>query len=257
VLVLKNGMKKIISIFILIINLSSLNKAYAQIDSTELLRDYVYNHRAYYIGKPFSVLLGALHNNVNFLRPYSAGLRTAGTFYYQNDVLYLPYNPNFGSSSLDFQLAKPAYVDMGQRRKMSYEAWDAKIIALLANDTLVGLTVRRPYPTPPLGIFTPAAGWVLAQPDSLTVNNGTVSVYVVLQGQPANWQTPFLIGTLSGTACLPQTVKTVSVFQGYTWGITINTDGTVYVKLVSGIAGMSPPSNAILFLQTPIIYNVP
>jgi hypothetical protein len=140
---------------------------------------------------------------------------------------------------------------------MSYDEWGVKIMALLANDTLVGLTVSRPYPTPPLGIFTPAAGWVLAQPDSITVNNGTVSVYVVLLGQPVNWQTSFLIGTISGAACLPQTVKTVSVFQGYTWGITINTDGTVYVKLVSSVNGMSPLPDVVPLWQTPITYNVP
>jgi hypothetical protein len=252
-------MKKIISIFILIINLSSLNKAIAQIDSTELLRDYVYNHKAYYIGKPFSVLLGALHNNVTFLKPHSAGVRTIGTFYYQNDVLFVQSsNPKFVGSELKFQLAKPAYVDVAQIYTMDYQEWDAKMMTLLGPDTLVDLTVGRPYPTPPVGIFTPAAGWALAQPDSVTVNNGTVAVYVVVQGQPpVNWQTPFLIGTLSGTACLPQTVKTVSVFQGYTWGITINTDGTVYVKLVSTINGMSAPSNVVSFLYTPITYNMP
>ena len=251
-------MKKIILIFILMITISSLNKANAQVDSMMLLRDSVYNNRAYYIGKPFSVLLSTLGTNVSIPPPNSAGVATEGIHYYQNDDIYIGTKPNTAHWDLEFGLLHPVNVDLTIMGNMNYRDWPAYLSPILGPDTLVSLTETYPFTPPPVGTFTPATGWSLAQPASVTVNNGTVAVYMVVQGQPAvNWQTPFLIGTLSGTACLPQTVKTVSVFQGYTWGITINTDGTVYVKLVSGIAGMSPPSNAILFLQTPIIYNVP
>jgi hypothetical protein len=251
-------MKKIISILLFMIIASFINKANAQVDSMMLLRDSVYNNRAYYIGKPFSVLLSTLGTNVSITEPKSAGVATGGIHYYQNDVLYIGIKPNTASWDLDFGLLHPANVDLTIMGNMDVFSWPAYLSPILGPDTLVSLTETYPFTPPPVGTFTPATGWSLAQPASVTVNNGTVAVYVVVQGQPAvNWQTPFLIGTLSGTACLPQTEKTVSVFQGYTWGITINTDGTVYVNLVSSIAGMSPPPNVVSLLHTPITYNVP
>jgi hypothetical protein len=250
-------MKKIISILLFMIITSFINKANAQIDSMLLLRDSVYNNRAYYIGKPFSVLLSKLGTNVSIPPPNSAGVATEGIHYYQNDDIYIGTKPNTAHWDLEFGLLHPVNVDLTIMGNMNYRDWPAYLSPILGPDTLVRLTETYPFTPPPVGTFTPATGWSLAQPASVTVNNGTVSVYVVLQGQPATWQTPFLLGTLSGTACLPQTVKTVSVFQGYTWGITINTDGTVYAKLVSSVSGMPPPPNVISMLHTPITYNVP
>jgi hypothetical protein len=126
--------KKITTILIL---LFLANKSFSQLDSSRLLRDSIYNHKANYVGQPLSKLISDLKVVVWFGKADNAGNRTKGTAFYQNTYITINVKTGFPVSGFKIKLANKVYVELGDLRKIGHDAWDKKLSLLLGKEILV------------------------------------------------------------------------------------------------------------------------
>jgi hypothetical protein len=137
----KEVMKQaMISIFILSICLSAYYTSTAQVDSSMVLRDSLYNLRANYIGQPLAKLITDLKEKVSFASPDNQSGRKTGAAYYQNIILFVNVKHSFPVRGFQIRLANKVPIDLGAMVKCEPDLWDIQLMSLLGQQVVTSIS---------------------------------------------------------------------------------------------------------------------
>ncbi len=114
-----------------------LNKIFSQTDTSRIVRDSLYNHKANYIGQPLSKLINDIKIRVSFSYADNRGNRTRGNAYYQETIVFINTKSGYGVSGFKIKLANKVYVELSDLYKIGRDAWNKKLESLLGKEILL------------------------------------------------------------------------------------------------------------------------